>query len=382
MAAILAQAIDGSVLEGGGQLLRNSVALSVLLGKPISIHKVRDSRKPPGLKNQHAAGIRLAAEICSAKTTGVRNGSCAVEFTPGAINAPGAYTADPGTAGSTTLLLQVSFPCLLFSNPSAGPSTLLLHGGTNASHAPQIDYSKHVFLPFLRQHFALRPKLDIRKRGYFPRGGGAVYCSIPPVTSPLPAVTLLERGAVNCIKGEAHVGGLPARIAYDMSGAAKARLAAAGVCSPANIAITAYREKDEHSVGHGGGITLWAETEGGCVIGGSALTSKRGQVPADVGIEAAEELLRNLEHGGCVDEYMQDQMIIFLALAEGTSTVRTGPLTLHTRTAIWVAEQLTDAVFEVEEHESGQATIKCTGIGHMSSHAEIPPEESDSDTAF
>jgi len=98
------------------------------------------------------------------------------------------------------------------------------------------------------------------------------------------------------------------------------------------------------------------------LIGGSAVSSK-GKEAADVGGTAAAELIRNLEHGGCVDEFLQDQIIIFMALAEGKSTVRTGPLTLHTKTAIWVAEQLTDAKFEIDEDSSGTITITCQGIG-------------------
>jgi len=130
---------------------------------------------------------------------------------------------------------------------------------------------------------------------------------------------------------------------------------------PAIINIDAVRERDEITMGSGGGVILWAETSGGCLIGGTAVSSK-GTKPEDVGVTAAVELIRNLEHGGCVDEYLQDQIIIYMALAEGKSTVRTGPLTLHTRTAIWVAEYLTQAKFEIKE-ASGVTTMTCYGIG-------------------
>lgn len=326
MASMARLLIDGSILEGGGQLLRNSVALSALLSKPISINKIRNSRKPPGLRRQHEAGlfdavtgscficfetsllvptgIKLAAEICTASLTGAEVASCAVSFSPGAIQLPGQYSADPGTAGSTTLLLQVSLPCLLFSNsPSVAPSTLTLRGGTNATMAPQIDYTQHIFLPFLRRHFSLEPTLDVQKRGYFPRGGGKVFCSVPPVPGPLPSVTLTDRGSIMSIKGQAHVGGLPYHIAHKMRDGARDKLISAGY-EPGIINIDSMREKDELTIGSGGGVILWAETSGGCLIGGTAVSSK-GKDPADIGRTASEELIRNLAHGGCVDEYLQ-----------------------------------------------------------------------------
>lgn len=251
-----------------------------------------------------ATGINLVAEICSASLTGAEVKSSAVDFTPGSILLPGEYSADPGTAGSTTLLLQVSLPCLLFSgSPTTTPSTLTLRGGTNATMAPQIDYTQHIFLPFLRRHFGLEPTLHVQKRGYFPRGGGQVFCSAVPVPGPIPAVQLTERGSIISIKGQAHVGGLPAHLAHKMRDGARAKLVSAGY-NPEIIEIESMREKDEVTVASGGGVILWAETSGGCRIAGTAVSSK-GKDPADVGAEAAEGLIRNLEHGGCVDEYLQ-----------------------------------------------------------------------------
>lgn len=289
-------------------------------------------------------GLDLVANICSASLTGCKPKSTVVEFAPGSIVTPGHYTADPGTAGSTTLLLQVSYPTLLFSS-SSEPSSLTLRGGTNASQAPQIDYTQQILLPFLRTHLGLSPQLTIRTRGYFPRGGGEVQLSIPPVRGPLPAVTLTERGAVKVISGRAYVAGLPARLAREIRDAAVSTLVSAGI-DPEIIDIAAVRENDTEVVGKGSGIVLWAETENGCRLGGSS-TGMRGDDLAGLGRSAAEELARNITHGGCVDEYLQvrylystldsysreaqDQIIIFLALAKGKSTVRTGPLTLHTK---------------------------------------------------
>jgi RNA 3'-terminal phosphate cyclase (ATP) len=260
---------------------------------------------------------------------------------------PNHFTADSRTAGSTALLLQVALPCLLFSSSTA-PSTLALRGGTNATQAPQIDYTQRVLLPFLRRHFGLDVKLNVQRRGYYPKGGGAVFCTVDPHPGVLPPVHLIDRGAVLAIRGESHVAGLPAHVATTMRDAATAKLVAAGV-RPDIIDIVSLREDKNKVTGSGSAITLVAETEHGCVLAGSAI-GKKALEPADVGVSAADELLRNLAHGGCVDEYLQvsannsltahllmrsqDQIIIFLALADGKSTVKTGPLTLHTKYAI------------------------------------------------
>ncbi|KAJ7756782.1 RNA 3'-terminal phosphate cyclase domain-containing protein [Mycena maculata] len=361
--------IDGSVLEGGGQILRNSISLAALLGKPISIHKVRNGRKPPGLKNQHRTGIELAAEIASARLTGATNGSTEVEFAPGRIT-PGNYTADPVTAGAATLLLQISLPLLLFT-PSATPSTLTLKGGTNATSAPQIDYIQRVFLPFATRHFGLKVDVDVRRRGYFPRGGGEVHVTVFPGAdgARLTSASVMERGTVTRIGGIAHIAGLPGHLGRTMAEGATRRLAQRGFAPdaavPVPVEIESRREKNENTVGAGSGIVLWAELAGGGVIGGSAV-GRKGADAVTVGEEAANELINGLEADGCVDEWLQDQIIIFMALAEGTSEVRCGKdgLTLHTRTAIWVAEQLTDAKFDVTVEDSGHTIIRCTGIGY------------------
>ncbi|KAF9557701.1 RNA 3'-terminal phosphate cyclase [Agrocybe pediades] len=355
--------IDGSVLEGGGQILRNAVSLSGLLSKPISIQKIRNNRSPPGLRNQHRTGrLELAAKIASAQLTGAQNGSSEIEFIPGHIALPNHYTADSITAGSITLLLQVALPLLLFSPKPVPASTLTLLGGTNATMAPQVDYTKHVFLPFIQRHFgATNISLDINKRGYYPKGGGEVVMSVVPLSGPtekLRSFSLMERGRVKWISGIAHYAGLPTVVGKGMVEGAERRLAEAG------FSKESMREPNSLTRGAGSGIVLWAELEGGGMIGGSAVGTK-GVPPEKVGEQAADELIKGLMDGGCVDEWLQDQIIIFMALADGTSEVNCGKveLSLHTRTAIWLAEQLTEAKFEVVQ-SAGQTVIRCQGIGY------------------
>ena len=300
------------------------------------------------------AGLKLVAEICSARTNGIRKASSEVDFFPGPIQLGKKYVADPGTAGATGLLLQVSLPCVLFSQstpPSSSPdslpsviatkeleewTTLELHGGTNATSAPQVDYTTNVFLPFLARHYNIHPKLKILKRGYYPRGGGLITFSVPPLPpgATLPGITLTERGDITKIYGRSYVAGtLPFRLATGMSNAAKTRLTTELGLNTKIISIEAVKDdaKDVGNNGSGSGIVLWAETGTGCILGGSGLGSK-GTDPATVGRDAADELIKAIKGGGCVDEYLQDQIVVFLALAKGRSTVKTGlPLTLHTQ---------------------------------------------------
>ncbi|KAF5324553.1 hypothetical protein D9611_004473 [Ephemerocybe angulata] len=304
--------LDGSTLEGGGQILRNGISLSSLLHKPVSITKIRNGRKPPGLKNQHRVGLELAARITSGELLGATNGSTSIQYTPRSINLPGEFTADSVTAGSVTLLLQVALPLLLFSSSETpGPQSILtLLGGTNATQAPQIDYTKHVFLPFLQAHFGLAEgavDVEVKRRGYFPKGGGEVVVAVQPLLQgeTLKAFSLLERGRVTRIRGIAHYAKLPTSVGKDMVYGAQRALAKAGYGrasakgTPEEVVVDIRdeREANKVAVAGGSGIVLWAELEGGGVIGGSAVGKKAAE-PAAVGEEAAELLIKGLENGG------------------------------------------------------------------------------------
>lgn len=312
------------------------------------------------------------SRICNARTGGIQKGSGTVSFDPtsGYIR-PGEYEADPGTAGSTALLLQVSLPCLLFPEPpsailSGGEqseavrqqeggeietptvSTLTLRGGTNALHAPPVDYAQLVLFPFLTTHILPRSsydepqqlRLDIKARGFFPYGGGLLRVSVPALRrgQTLRSFTLTERGRVVKVRGTVIVSGtIGKRIANEIRDAAlevlvsSPELAGNSPVSSSTQVPDIQIDIEANSKGRAGSaIILLASTSTGCILSGSAIGSK-GTLASQTGREAASELARNLSEGGCVDCWMQDQMIIFLALAKGRSTVRTGKITLHTR---------------------------------------------------
>ncbi|MBN3307308.1 RNA 3'-terminal phosphate cyclase [Amia ocellicauda] len=352
--------MDGSIMEGGGQILRVSAALSCIQGASIKISKIRAGRTTPGLRPQHLSGLELIRDLCDGHLEGGEVGSTEITLSTGKIKG-GNHVADTKTAGSVGLLLQVALPCVLFAD---SPSELSLKGGTNAEMAPQIDYTLKVFKSMVEK-FGVKFDCDLKMRGYYPKGGGEIIVKTKPVKELTP-VNFTERGNITKIYGRAFVAGvLPHKLAKDMSTIA-VRLIRKEI-KDLYINIQSLQEKKDEAFGNGSGIIIIAESSTGCIFAGSAL-GKKGVYVDKVGIEAAEMLLRNIRHNGCVDEFLQDQLIIFMALANGTSRIRTGPLTLHTQTAIHVAEQLTKAKFTVTKAEDDNANsdtyiIECQGIG-------------------
>ncbi|KAB0804957.1 hypothetical protein PPYR_01927 [Photinus pyralis] len=344
--------IDGSVLEGGGQILRIAVTLSVLLRQPIRVVKIRAGRSKPGLAEQHLKGLELVTKICNGKLKGGSIGSTEIELWPGKVSG-GNYSALVKTAGSVSLLLQVALPCTLFANLD---TTLTLEGGTNADMAPQIDTTTEVFRPLLEK-FGATFDFDLIRRGYFPKGGGKVIVRIKPVRQ-LNAVELLETGQVTSVYGWSYVAGtLPIHLSHTMANAASEKLSQL----IRNVQIERYKEAADVAPDNGSGIIVVAETSSGCIFGGSAL-GKRNEKPEQAGWRAAEEILRSVSQGACVDEHCQDQLIIFMTLAQGQSKIRTGELTLHTKTAIYIAEKMANVHFDVVE-DNGSNIIQCNGIG-------------------
>eukprot|EP00794_Sanderia_malayensis_P007830 gene7830-8680_t len=352
--------IDGQILEGGGQILRNSIALSCLLKKPITVNNIRGKRSKPGLRPQHLTGTRLVCELCCGTLSGDDVGSTSVTLKPLSTQA-GNYSADTQTAGSVCLLIQVALPCLVFA---PGTSVLLLKGGTNAEMAPPIEFFTEILTPILEK-FGINITCNIIRRGFFPKGNGEVELTVNPVKQ-LSAINLTEFGRLGSIRGTSFVAGaLPIKVAKIMTREATRVLREVFPSVPIQLNSHQFAARD--AFGTGCGIMIIAETTTGCLLSGSAL-GKKGLPAEQVGALAAEILLRNLQQQACVDEHLQDQLIIFMALATGKSAIKTGPVTLHTQTAIHIAELLTEAKFTVTKTQEANSKfesclIECTGIG-------------------
>jgi RNA 3'-terminal phosphate cyclase (ATP) len=379
--------IDGSKGEGGGQCLRNAISLASVLGKKINVYNIRAGRSKPGLQAQHVTSLKLAASVFDGKLFGADIGSMEIQYEPtncsqhNKIYGEKTLRGETGTAGSICLLLQAVIPCALFSRQAC---RLVLKGGTNALFAPQYDYWERVFWPTLRNRCGLPADhilAQVIRRGYFPKGGGEVHANILPLMNRLPAIRLVERGDVSrIIIRSFHAGKFTRLLAEEVAIAARATLVKSLNPTPH---IETEIVTETRAVGSGLGVLVVAETNTGCLLAGSALSGPQ-KTAKNAGMEAANELVSTLGDGGCVDEWLQDQLIIFMALAEGVSEMHTGSLTQHTQTAIRIAEQLTGARFEVSrlgDKESdekistskvqygqdgripGKHSVRCYGIG-------------------
>jgi RNA 3'-terminal phosphate cyclase (ATP) len=360
--------IDGSFGEGGGQILRNAVVYSALLRKPVQICNIRAGRTKPGLQHQHLAGLRVAVNICGGLLSGDSIGSESISLDSSEEkNDPEQriVSAVIGTAGSVCLLLQVALPCMIFHNTI----TLNIKGGTDTNFAPMIDYYQNVFLKTLSKHcFGTNVEADmkIHTRGYFPKGGGDVTFSLPKNNLfsnhiPLSAFQLTDRGDIHSVTIQSfHGGNVSRQIAERMANSASKQLRRD---IPASIEIQIQVNRHRNAVGSGSGIWIVAETSTGCILGGSALGHPK-ENPDVTGIKAVDEILHSIQSGGCVDDWLQDQLIIFMALAKGTSKILTGCLTQHTTTAIAVAEMMTDAKFQVEAIQKSTSITDDARVRH------------------
>src|SRR5687768_9849272 len=182
--------IDGSHGEGGGQIIRTSLALSLVTGKSFQVERVRANRDKPGLRQQHLTAVKAAAEIGAAKVEGAAVGATAFTFTPGVVT-PGDYTFSVGTAGSATLVLQTVLPPLIIA---AGPSMLRFEGGTHNVHAPPYDFLERTFLPLVNR---MGPSvlIELGRYGFYPPGGGHFDVIIQPSVR-RHRLELLKRGTI------------------------------------------------------------------------------------------------------------------------------------------------------------------------------------------
>ena len=355
--------VDGSIGEGGGAVLRTALALSAVSRNPIHIYNIRARRTKPGLQPQHLRGVEALTELANARIDGLRLNSTELTFEPSFIEG-GKYRVDIGTAGSTTLILQILMPAAAFASDLV---EVEITGGTDNPMAIPIDFLKNVTLPILRK-MGYRGEAECVRRGHYPRGGGVVRAYIEPLEK-LQALKLTELGKVVRIAGVAHCVRLPAHIATRMAHAASMLLIKAGY-SKVDIKAESYGPARDPHLGPGAGIVLWAETERGAILGASSL-GRPGKPAEQVGREAAESLARQLDTGCVVDRYLTDQLIPYMALADGSSDITSTELTSHTLTNISLVEQIIGVKFEVEGKLGGPGKIHVEGLG-FSRHFQPP----------
>ncbi len=305
--------IDGSMLEGGGQIIRVTSALSALLGTPIHIDKIRAGRSKGGLGAQHVAGLKLVGQLSGAALEGVTVGSPTAAMTPCLLARGGRFMADAGTAGATMLMLQSALPCCCFRSPGdereSASTQIVLKGGTNVPFAPQYEYMEQVTLATMRRIYGLDVGMSMRRRGCFPRGGGEVEVTIHPLTGPLPAFEMLDRGTVAHVSGRVWASGRVAHEALRKEIAICCEKALRQVPELAAVPVTIDEGSGVQGWGgesDGCGVVLWAVTSTGSILGGSALldkTAKGKDAARQVASKAVDELARECNHHAHLPRY-------------------------------------------------------------------------------
>jgi RNA 3'-terminal phosphate cyclase (ATP) len=323
--------LDGSVGEGGGQILRTALGLSLVTGTPFTIDRIRAGRGRPGLQRQHLTAVQAAAEIGRAEVRGAAVGSSVLRFKPGPVT-PGFYRFAVGTAGSATLVLQTLLPVLL---GAPGPTTLVLEGGTHNAWAPPYDFMERAFLPLLARMGA-RVTAELERRGFYPAGGGRIRVTIEPVPK-LGRLDLVERGKIRALRARAVVARLSPGIAERELKVLERELS-----------LDRNRLKvveDLESAGPGNVVHVEVESENVTELF-TGFGEKRVSAE-DVAGRLAREVREYLDAEVPVGEYLADQLLIPLALAGGGSFVST-PLSSHSTTNIGVIEQFLPRKFSVD----------------------------------
>lgn len=347
--------IDGSHGEGGGQILRTSIALSALTLKPVRVFNIRAGRSQPGLKKQHLTGIDLTGRLVGAELEGLDVGSMEITFKP-TKRRGGVFRHDIGTAGSISLVLQAVLPAAILSPE---PVTFHIRGGTDVAWSPPIDYMREIFCPIISK---MGPRIEIlqRKRGHYPRGGGIVECQVSPVDSLTP-LNLFEFGKLKHVGGISHCVRLPSHIADRQANTAEKILSSE--TNDIEIKRVFYPKGDDPHLGPGSGIVIWAESEEGAIVGTNALGERRKRAE-EVGSEAAERLLKELSTGRAIDSHLCDMLVPYLAIATGTSIVGMTEVTSHLETNIWVIQKVlgVKTTLEGSQGEVGKLFINGAGI--------------------
>ena len=341
--------IDGSVGEGGGQIIRTAIALAAITGKAVEITNIRANRPNPGLSAQHLHAVRAVERISGGSTEGLALRSTRLAFTPGMLKGFEGEI-DIGTAGSITLLLQCLVPAALFADRT---TKVRITGGTDVSWSPPMEFYTHVFLPVLRE-LGCELQLDLKRRGYYPKGGGLVDLTVTPtrrlkglvLRKPEHAVEITSHEHAVEITGVSHSCGLPAHVVDRQARAAKHVLKDAGY----DAAIKTEPE-ERGTWTTGSGITLWSGYKSGSALG------ERGKRAELVGEEAARGILTELQAPGTVDVHLADQLVPYLALATGNSEMRVREMTKHLETNLYITQQFLEVNFTVQKDERGEGAV-------------------------
>ncbi|MDP8903399.1 MAG: RNA 3'-terminal phosphate cyclase [Thermoproteota archaeon] len=330
--------IDGSHGEGGGQILRTAISLSAISGKPIEVTNIRANRTNPGLRPQHLAGIKIIADLFHAKSENLKVGAEWIRFSPSDKFEGGSIKFDIGTAGSIPLILMTVVPAVSLSNNSL---QIEVTGGTDVKASPTIDYIKHIVA---KSYLSIGPKfsVDVLKRGYYPKGGGVVQCTVKPCKTPstieLLATRYLEPKIISvCSQLPVHV--------------AKRQISSALIAlEKKDIRCSNYTASIETSISPGSSILIYSAADFGLYVGGDSI-GELGKRAESVGTEAAMRFLDSTLAQATVDPFLADMLVLPLALSKGRSRYRVARVTQHLLTNLHIVSEIVRCKYSIEQQE-------------------------------
>lgn len=324
--------IDGSRYEGGGQILRTALALSIVTKKPFQLNNIRAKRPQSGLTTQHVKAVISTAEFCDGHYSHVEPRTQRLRFYPG-DQFQNKVETEMGTAGSLTLLLQALLIPAFYSPKT---TEFRMKGGTDVKWSMPYDFLEMVLIPQLRR-FGLNLSSKLIRRGYYPRGGGGIYVITEPADKTR-EVNFIEQGEVKRIGGICHAS---LRLKKKEVAEKQVKVAEKVLKTHFNCDID-IEPKYYATESDGFGMTLWLETKK-TVLGADSLGENVNDL---VGETAARKLINEAKSGAAVDQYTADNLIPYLALFGGK--MKTSKVTLHTQTNMWVCEQFLNVKFSTE----------------------------------
>jgi RNA 3'-terminal phosphate cyclase (ATP) len=324
--------IDGGYGEGGGQIVRSAVTLSCLTQKPVEIVNIRQNRKVPGLRPQHLTGIKILAKVCNAKVDGLSVGSTSIRFFPSKIDDM-QLEEDIGTAGSIPLILQILIPAISISKKRL---KMTITGGTDVLWSPTSDYTRFV-LSEAYARLGINFQMDVKRRGYYPRGGGIVDFEVFSRQKINP-ISLLKRTSksvkILCTYSDISLG----LIEQQVNKAKKILLDAGFDCDYQIVGESAYDK--------GCSFLIYTFDEN-CIIGSDAINGKE--------INNMGHLVANrfLESTLGVDQFLSDMLVIPLCLTDGESVFRINQITKHLETNLFVTTEILNCKYGIGKVDNG-----------------------------
>ena len=331
--------IDGSFGEGGGQILRSTISLSVLLQKPVEIYNIRSNRPKSGLRAQHIHTIKILADIFNAKVENLILGSQFLRFTPNKYfeDNSKAIKVDIGTAGSISMVLQALIPSIALSKKFID---IQIIGGTDVRMSPTIDYLRYVVSEAYKI-IGINFNVNVLRRGYYPKGGGIVNAKIFPCKN-LDLIDLIDYKGIDpkiigiCSNLPHHV--LDRQISSAILTLERNEL----ICNNCVAAI-------ENAISPGTSILVYSKSDFGPYIGGDSIGEIKKSAEY-VGKEAAIKFLKNYNKKVCVDQYLADMLVIPASLANGKSRYLIGEVTEHLRTNLYVVSKIVGCRYSIVSH--------------------------------